>query len=154
MNLKNAPISTRGAGQFLEPYATNDMSWLVLTTNIHYPSNHARGVAQIPQSNSINVRSQLLPAISIHIPSSHARGAAQFPPAHAINDNSWLLMEGTTMILDNSSSPPKAPANFWIHMQLMTCLGLFHPQTSTILRITPEVLPKFHSLMQLMLDLG
>ena len=112
MNLNNALISAGGAGQFPEPYAIYDMSWLVPTTNIHYPSIHAGGAAQTPQANAINVGSWVVPAIGIHIPSSHARGAAQFPQAHAINDKSWPLMEGIAIILDNSLISARGAGQF------------------------------------------
>ena len=61
MKLDNSSISTRGAGQFPEPNAINEMSWLVPTVNIYYPSNHARGAAQIPQAHAMidNSRPQI-----------------------------------------------------------------------------------------------
>ncbi len=52
MKLDNSPIFARGAGQFPEPNAINDMSRLVLAVNIHYPWNHAGGAAQIPQAHA------------------------------------------------------------------------------------------------------
>ena len=69
---------------------------------IHNSLISVGGDGQIPQANAIDDKSRLVSAIVIHHPSSHTRGAAQFPQAHAINDNSRPLMEGTTMILDNS----------------------------------------------------
>ena len=52
MNLDNAPISARGAGQFLDSNAINGVPLFVPTANINYPSNHAGGPAQPPQAHS------------------------------------------------------------------------------------------------------
>ena len=98
----NSSIPDRGAGQFPEPYAINDMSRSVPPTINHYPLNHTGGTAQIPQPNAINVGSWLVPAIGIHIPSRHAKGSAQIPQAHTINGESRPLMEGMDMNLNNA----------------------------------------------------
>jgi hypothetical protein len=68
---------------------------------------------------------------NIHNSSGYAGGAAQISQANAINDKS----------LPNSST------------KLMTSLVPIRPQTSQILHVTPEALPKFHNQMQSMTSL-
>ncbi len=51
MNLENALISARGAGQFLDPNAINGMSPFSPSANINCPLDHAGGHGQLPQAN-------------------------------------------------------------------------------------------------------
>ena len=53
MNIKNAPISAGGAGQFPDPNAINGMSPFSPTANMNCPSNHAVDHAQLPQAHSV-----------------------------------------------------------------------------------------------------
>jgi hypothetical protein len=102
-----------------------------LATNIRNSSGYVGGAAQIPHANTIDNKSRPNLTTNIRNSSGYAKGAAQISQANAINDKS----------LPNSST------------KLMTSLIPIHPQTSQILHVTPEVLPKFHNKMQSMTSL-
>ena len=53
MNLKNAPISSGGAGQIPDSNAINAMSPFFPSANIHCPSDHNGSHAQLPQAHSV-----------------------------------------------------------------------------------------------------
>jgi len=136
------------------------------------------GFAQSPQVNAINNKSCPNSTMSIHDSSGYTKGAAQIPHANAINDKSrphsnhkhprFIRLRRRRCPNSTSSGYAGGAAQIPLLQVTLEVLPKFHffsaindndksftlqPQTSMILPVMPEALPKFHRQTQLMTSL-